>query len=168
MNIRRIATMNCNAPGYFSTTESSISSYLNELTTLLTAGGKVELKKRKIGFLNGMNGHYQITKGANTIIEEHNIQISNLKLTRIQLNPKKEFDHRKMMCFFCEDGSDSSEITLDNLDAFLENVYVGAVLIGSSNQSKTTYFDEYAKKGETDVFLIDASDDISIFEFVFN
>lgn len=142
------------APGYLSKTSYTIGIYLHELSRLLT-----DNYNRKIGLLNGMNGHYKITSSQNTIIEEHNAQLSNHSFKQIQLNAKKEYDHRKMMCFFCEKGVGHSEITLKNLDDFFKNVHVGAVLIGSSNQSNTTYFQDCATKGETDIFLIDASDD---------
>ena len=148
------------APGYFSTTDASIEDYLFELTRLLTNDGDVAVGNRKIGFLNGMNGHYNTTSGKNSIIAEHNKHLGGSEFGRIQLMPKKEFDHRKMMCFFCERGTEHPEITLDSLDPFLQTVHVGAVLIGSSNQSKTSYFEQKASKGETDVFLVDAEDDL--------
>lgn len=145
------------APGYLSKTDHTIGVYLHELSGLLT-----DNFNRRIGLLNGMNGHYKITNSPHTIIEEHNAQLSNHSFAQIQLNAKKEYDHRKMMCFFCEKGAGHSEITLENLDEFFENVHVGAVLIGSSNQSKTSYFEEFANKGEADILMIDPGEDLSV------
>lgn len=142
------------SPGYFSTTNSSIDLYLRELSGVLTAGFN-----RRIGFLNGMNGHHNTISGS-TIIDEHNKKLGLYNFNQIVLNPKREFDHRKMMCFFAEKGEPYSEITLDNLESFLNDVYVGAILIGSSNQSKTTYFDDFAKKGEADIFMFDVTEDL--------
>lgn len=142
------------SPGYLSTTNSSIDIFLRELSCVLTAGFN-----RRIGFLNGMNGHYNTSSGS-TIIDEHNRKLGLYNFNQIVLNPKKEFDHRKMVCFFAEKGNTYSEITLENLESFLDNVYVGAILIGSSNQSKTTYFDDFAKKGEADIFMFDLTEDL--------
>lgn len=148
------------APGYLSKTRNSIGLFLRELSNLLTNG-----YKRKIGFLNGMNGHYIITGGSSAIIDEHNSQLSLYNFDQIKISPKKEYDHRKMMCFFDRRSTTDLEITLDNLEKFLEDIYVGAILIGSSNQSKTTYFDTFATKGEADIFILDATEDSKVQDF---
>ncbi len=145
------------APGYLSKTDNSIECFLQGLSAILT-----KRFTRKIGFLNGMNGHYKITGGTNTIIDEHNKKLSLFDFEQIKLSPKKEFDHRKMMCFFKREGEDVSEITIDKLDEFLSSIYVGAILIGSSNLSKTTYFGDPSSKGEADVFIFDATKDINV------
>lgn len=70
-----------------------------------------------------------------------------------------------MMCFFTLTTKIDLKITLDNLDKIFEDIYVGAILIGSSNQSNTTYFDRSAQKGEADIFMFDASGDSIVQEF---
>ena len=114
---------------------------------------------RKIGLLYGMNGNQSLSDSTNTIHSEHIIKFGKYKFDAITLSPKATLDHRKMMCFFYEEGAEYSEITLENLEDYLQNVHVGAMLIGSSNQSNTSYFEKNATKGEADIFLIDASCD---------
>lgn len=146
------------APGYLSTTEKTINDYIKGLREIFK-------KDTSIGFLNGMNGHYKTSNG-NTIIEVHNQKLHTNEFKQIKLQPKKEFDHRKMMCFYMEEKENKNEITLDTIDDFLENIYVGAILIGSSNQSNITYFRDPANKGESDIFIFDASQDIGVEEFI--
>ncbi len=105
-----------------------------------------------------MNGHHK-TSGGDIIIEKHNENLRSYKFEQIKLNPKKELDHRKMLCFFTSEKGSPDEITLEKIDDFLEKIYIGAILIGSSNQSKTTYFSSKASKGEADVFMFDTGCD---------
>lgn len=140
-------------PGYLSQAVSSIETYLQNLKEILA-----KKQKRKIGFLNGVNGHLSAA-GGGIILDEHNKRLSTYNFDKIKLTPNNKIDHRKMMCFFEVKENKYDEITLDNLEEFLEDIYIGAILIGSSNQSKTTYFEPYAKKGEADIFMFDASED---------
>lgn len=140
------------APGYMSTRPNTIDKYLSNLGNILNYGNKTE-----IGILNGMNGHHDNGNGM-PILENHKGSLSKHGFEEIKLNVNKEFDHRKMMCFIVR-NSIPKEITLDNLEDFLDNVYVGGILIGSSNQSYSTYFKDNASKGESDIFMFDTSMD---------
>lgn len=145
------------APGYLSTTENTIDTFVKELSDILAKGSN----KTKIGFLNGMNGHHTTSSGK-IIIEEHYKKMSVYNFEQIILTIKKEFDHRKMLCFFKFQKGSQENITIEKLDDFLNCIYVGAILIGSSNQSKKTYFEKNASKGEADIFMFDASVDCEI------
>lgn len=145
------------APGYLSTTASSIDTFVKELSEILANGSN----KTKIGFLNGMNGHHTTSNG-NIIIEEHHKKMSVYNFEQIILTIKKAFDHRKMLCLFKFQKGTQERITIEKLDDFLNCIYVGAILIGSSNQSKKTYFEKNASKGEADIFMFDASGDCEI------
>lgn len=149
------------APGYLSTTDSSIDTFVKELSEILANGSN----KTKIGFLNGMNGHHTTSSGK-IIIEEHHKKMSVNNFEQIILNIKKEFDHRKMLCFFKFQKGTPEKITIEKLDDFLNCIYVGAILIGSSNQSKKTYFEENASKGEADTFMFDATGDYEIQSYI--
>lgn len=68
------------APGYLSRTASSTTDFLRELRMLLSSKSK-----RKIGFLNGMNGHHTTLGGTNTIIDENNGQLCSFNFDQIKL-----------------------------------------------------------------------------------
>lgn len=141
------------SPGFLSTTTHSISDYLSELERILASG----FSPVKIGILNGMNGHLPAKGSPKSILQEHNENLRRHKFDAITLKEKRESDHRKMMCFF--KGENFPEV-LDqsNVEDFIRDNRVGAILVGSSNQSRKTYFEEYAAKGEADVFMFDAKE----------
>lgn len=141
------------SPGFLSTTTHSISDYLSELERILASG----FSPVKIGILNGMNGHLPAKGSPKSILQEHNENLRRHKFDAITLKEKRESDHRKMMCFF--KGENFPEV-LDqsNVEDFIRDIRVGAILVGSSNQSRKTYFEEYAAKGEADVFMFDAKE----------
>lgn len=89
-----------------------------------------------------------------SIREKHNMEMGNYHFSQIPLDVKNEIDHRKMMCFFTRKSSFRGVIDTHNLEEFIDSICVNAVLIGSSNQSKATYFDKFASKGEADVFIL--------------
>lgn len=114
-------------------------------------------------FTVGMIGNRPLTKGipTPTIQDEHNkhfnLQISGQMPSGI--------DHAKMM-FFLKNTQPLPTTTINNQQvanisvATLLSMPVKAVLIGSSNQSLTTYFGgsaNVADKGEADILLFDAS-----------
>lgn len=138
------------SPGYMSRRSSSIGKYLLNLEKILTDSKK---KNTEIGLLNGMNGHYPLNKLGTTIREEHINLFSKYHFSEIEMNVNKSLDHRKVMCFFTRKTSFTEIITSENLAEFLETVQVNAFMIGSSNQSNTTYFDKIASKGEADIFV---------------
>lgn len=149
------------APGYLSTSESGIEAYIKELSKILTSS----CKKIKIGFLNGMNGHYKTPCG-DDIVVKHNKELPHNNFEEIKLSLNKAYDHRKMLCFFTSEEKNYKEIKHEKINEFLDDIYVGAILIGSSNQSKTTYFNKIASKGEADIFMFDAPDNSRIKNFI--
>lgn len=107
-----------------------------------------------MGLLNGMNGAYPV-RLIPTITNREN-HINNLRpnyFSEIKLDSNTEIDHRKMICFFTSKSTFTNTINKTNLDFFLDTVCVNAILLGSSNQSNSTYFDPLAKKGEADIFM---------------
>lgn len=114
-----------------------------------------------------MNGHY--TKdGSITILERHNNLLTDYSFEQIILNTNKELDHRKMMCFFTmknvgkgmvTSSNSLKTISLKDINTFLDSIYIGGILIGSSNQSNSSYFQAIASKGESDIFMFDDSED---------
>ena len=150
------------APGYFSTSENTIDNFVKNLGVMFNNKND---KKVKIGFLSGMNGHYYTTNG-NQIIKICNDVLKKHNFEQIDFVPKQDYDHRKMMCFFKFNDNSSTNISLVNIGDFLQNIYVGALLIGSSNQSFSTYFGKTASKGESDIFLFDCSEDNAIKNYI--
>ncbi len=151
------------APGYLSRGEYRINQFLRKLSRILV--------KRKgstyLGILNGMNGHHYANGSNKTILEVHNDRLTAHNFQRIIMKPSTAFDHRKMMCFF-KYNNHPEFISSDTIDEFLDDIYVGGILIGSSNQSYLTYFQEYASKGEADVFIFDAENDSGINSYIKN
>lgn len=143
------------APGYMSKQPRTIDDYLTHLGEIFNQKNQTE-----IGILNGMNGHHIISNNT-TVLDAHNDLLHKHGFQQIKLNAHKEFDHRKMICFATAKVV-PNEITLKDLDDFLNNVYVGGILIGSSNQSNCTYFQQVATKGESDIFMFDDSADPNI------
>lgn len=137
------------SPGYLSTSESTAKKFINGLSKIL----KTDYNKVKLGFLNGMNGHVPDKLG-NIHIDNHYNNLSTYNFESIELENNKKLDHRKMICFFKTSSEFTDKIiNSKNLERFLSETEVYAVLIGSSNQSYTTYFENKAKKGEADVFI---------------
>lgn len=162
------------SPGYMSTTEKSILFFLESLGKLLGKGGR----DVEIGLLNGMNGSWNNSTTKKTILQMHrdtiemNCMRRDFILKNIEICPNKKPDHRKVMVFFRKKHMWDFKEKLDrsNITKFLDNIDVNAVLIGSSNQSKTTYFEPVAKKGEADIFMFavegDNKDEKEIIDFL--
>lgn len=139
------------APGYLSESENRIHQYLDLIKNEMYPNSSV-----KIGILNGMNGHH-IIKGGNSVLECYEKHVDAMKNADwIKLKSNGIVDHRKVMVFYSEISNiDSLQITNDKeIDAFLDSINVNAILLGSSNQSFTTYFDRISKKGEADIFMM--------------
>lgn len=140
------------SPGYLSKSKNSINKYLNSFKKQLYPKDSFN-----IGILNGMNGHYKTTDGNNYVLEYYKHVVDGMNdIEWIPLKNNGLVDHRKVMIFYTSiDGnyrpyiSNSSQI----ID-FLNHVTVNAVLLGSSNQSFSTYFNNRSKKGEADVFMM--------------
>ena len=129
-------------PGYMSVNSKSISQFVNQ----------INLSKHTY-FSQGMNGKNPINKNF-TIQDEHNSYYKGIPFTFTE-----DTDHSKMI-FFIKKPYDF-DIDSENERASISLLFdescdcfdIKAILIGSSNQSFTTYF-RSAKKGEADVLLI--------------
>lgn len=109
-------------------------------------------------FTMGMNGMNKVPKSSTTIQEEHNKQSGNLSFKNLNIGK----DHSKMIFFIKKKESPcnkkSGQTTVKNDSDFnIDCAIVNAVLIGSSNQSYSTYFGTHKKadKGEADLLIID-------------
>ncbi len=145
------------SPGYLSETDFTIEKFLHETAKRITKYKETV----GLGLFHGMNGSHAVNVGE-TILDRHNDMLAGGSgLTRIAVNPAKTKDHRKMIFFF-EKGQWDITHTLSkrNMEDFLANIAVKAVLIGSSNFSFRTYFNgekrkisQTPKKGEADLFM---------------
>ena len=143
------------SPGYLSKSENRINMFVTSLKNTMYPHSPF-----KIGILNGMNGHYIMPSG-NTILECHEIAIGGMNdVDWLKLKSNGLVDHRKIMVFYSEIGNMSltSISSEKEIEEFLGGINVNAVLLGSSNQSCTTYFDRKAKKGEADIFMMSGSE----------
>ena len=122
-------------PGYMSTTDKNISDFISAINF-----------PKNTHFTVGMNGKRVVKTTGAAIQDEHN---NKFKFNVSGLVPSQR-DHAKMMFFFDNDKP------LTNIDVSqLLTMNVKAVLLGSSNQSQTTYFNLTADKGEADIFLFE-------------
>ncbi|MBR1454473.1 MAG: hypothetical protein IJ593_07485 [Lachnospiraceae bacterium] len=135
------------SPGYMSKTDAKISNYLQCLSNIVTNG------RIHYGIFNGMNGHHSCQRLGISILDKHKLEMTNYNFIDISINAKVTNDHRKVMCFFTFNKKRYKEINIKNYKTFLNDITVNAVLIGSSNQSDTTYFNQIADKGEADIFM---------------
>lgn len=140
------------APGYMSKSDKNISNYWEQTFTedVLKSNNSGVSKSRKliVRLLNGVSNEDIVDKNKKFLDGSTRFELINGGETS-----KK--DHRKMMLFF---STDKSGINADNDADFLKQITIGAVLIGSSNQSFSTYNKLPAVKGEADVLLIAAED----------
>lgn len=138
-------------PGYMSTADSSINEYLTKLYGIMNYGNNTI----NVGLFNGMNGRYNYNmtcSARDSHINKFGLAGSN-NFNNIDVDASSKRDHRKMMCFFTYKKDFNDPIDQTNIDQFIDSISVNAVLIGSSNQSNTTYFDRRACKGEADIFI---------------
>lgn len=133
------------SPGYMSKTAATISNYLKNLSNIVTNG------RIYYGIFNGMNGNHNC-QGV-SILDRHQQEMKKYNFININIDSKVNKDHRKVMCFFTLNNNIYKEINFKNYDDFLNEINVNAVLIGSSNQSDSTYFKAVADKGEADIFM---------------
>lgn len=139
------------SPGYMSQSKSTIEYFIDQLSNT-RAGNPL-----RIGILNGMNGSRRLNDDKKKAILSHHEDYIRLNPNTLWLPLKSngKTDHRKIMAFYTfEKGYDEKCICNENdIDDFLSCISVHAILIGSSNQSKNTYYEKVASKGEADVFM---------------
>lgn len=144
------------SPGFLSRTDKTIGQFLAETEATLTASGKRQVG---LGLFHGMNGYNRVVKGhPPTLLDAHDATLAKSGgLVKISVNPQKRDDHRKMIFFF-ERGNWLITDTLNqkNMEDFLREIKVKAILIGSSNFSWSTYYNSGAttpQKGEADLLM---------------
>lgn len=148
---------NCiiSSPGFMSNTSKTVNDFVYELGNIMSS------KHPYIGFFNGMNGHHKLATETNLIRDEHEKEVAHSTLFRpLHICCKPIKDHRKMMFFINYKDCLSrmpDKLDITNYENFLSNCTVCGVLIGSSNQSLTTYFGyskhSLADKGEADILM---------------
>lgn len=142
------------SPGYLSS-KTYVHDFVNEFSNIVPDGNKIY-----IGYFKGMN---RISGSAvMNIIDEHYKEMQNMgKFEKLNMKISNRPDHRKMMFIYGIKAQPLFDFKTDILDVnsqdkFLESIIVNAVLLGSSNQSYSTYYggkNRQADKGEADVLL---------------
>lgn len=140
-------------PGYMSKNEK-VSDYIQKFNALISDYSN---KEQYIAFGNGYNASENKYREA---IDSSSSLL--LKTYKVDLPPVKRSNHAKMFFYFMwenegekkkyEDGEET--LSLKTLKEFLAAVSVKAIIVGSSNQSYTTFFNGVADKGEADVLLL--------------
>jgi len=151
------------SPGYLSKT-NYVKDFVNEFKQIVPAKDKIY-----IGYFKGMN-KLSALLGINLIDQHYTELAATGRFMKLNMRIANKPDHRKMMFIYgIADGAvfDFGTEVLDKStrDKFLDSIIVNAVLIGSSNQSYSTYYGgkkKRADKGEADVlmFVLDDSEDI--------
>ncbi len=130
-------------PGYVPSTENAAKKYGNNFMN------PIETHTERFGFFGGMHdpGSDRFTKFKNAIND-------HLAHNNLNIHIMKNSDHRKMLFFIKESESSKKYTDIDNANwaDYLNTISVKAVLIGSSNQSFSTYFGG-SVKGECDLLL---------------
>ena len=156
-------------PGYLSTTTSTVSSFVNQFPSQQQNQFNVTPYVDDIGIFDGMNGKKFVDyknkdqHGTDIILSIHKKLFSNMGYHFIEFKTKQIVaDHRKILFFFKYDRNDYAiPQTFGSCDIaeFMSKVEVEFLIIGSSNQSYTTYFggcqtnSPSADKGEADVLF---------------
>lgn len=141
------------SPGFLSTSDKTIKEFINQFSQIV-----VKNESKELGFLNGMNGDNKIKGNNKTIKEIHYKYMKQYNFVGIDIGLLSKRDHRKMLFFFTYNNKNKNYKnkaikTKTDIDNFIKSINVNAVLIGSSNQSNTTYFNPIATKGEADIFM---------------
>lgn len=128
-------------PGYMSSSVKNLKSFAKQFFK--------NSNIREGYFLVGMNGKNSLTHRKKSVSIQNflNSLCGNYSLT---IRPAR--DHSKIAVFL---SSTCLPLPGQPIDAFLKTATVHAIAIGSSNQSKETYINSPAYKGEADVFLLD-------------
>lgn len=151
------------SPGYLSS-KTSVLNFANEFKNIVPNGEKIY-----IGYFKGMN---KISGSAViNLIDEHYKEMQNTgKFKKLNMKISNKSDHRKMIFIYgiAEEALfnfDTDVLDIKTQDKFLDSIIVNAVLLGSSNQSYSTYYGgkkKQADKGEADLLLFTASKEASL------
>lgn len=149
------------SPGYMSTTKNTIQEYIDKFFKEVKNSGNFQQLYAAI-FI-GMNGCVKVKKQSNTILEQHSIELNLRKINPLVFKFKtKNKDHRKMLFFFTFKSVHKkflpSIVAKTDIDSFMNNISVEYLMIGSSNQSKSTYYSRTASHGEADVLFFTNKD----------
>lgn len=157
------------SPGYLSTSPNTTKQFLDDL--LYSWYGQSQYKV--MGITAGMNGVDGYGFPVNLSNHWRELTANKLSVLKFQKNNVYQNvyqfatnrDHKKMVFIgkIINDYTEiCSEINIDNLDTFINNIKITAVSTGSSNFSKTTYLgnnkNNRSDKGESDVFMYTKSD----------
>ena len=125
-------------PGYMSNDQYAIDDFVNSIFFSPHARPICNAY-----FAEGMNGTRYVKYSTNPYIQKiqdaHNAKFAQGSPWKI----RKQRDHTKMM-FFTDGGARGDG-----------SAKIKAILLGSSNQSRQTYFNAFADKGEADIFLME-------------
>lgn len=140
------------SPGYLSTKESKIDDYWKQFKKTVSCSPE---RKIVIGLTCGMNGNFSFSKsGISSTTYFKNIEsLKKNGFSTFEVRSREAPNHAKMLFFIETDWNITKPINNNNRDRFLENLTVKALLIGSSNQSFSTFFHEPASKGEADILM---------------
>lgn len=142
------------SPGYLSS-KTNVQNFVNEFKNIVPNGNKIY-----IGYFKSMN---KIAGSAViNLIDEHYMEMQNTgKFEKLNMKISNKKDHRKMIFIYGIKEKSLFDFETDVLDIktqdkFLDSIIVNAVLLGSSNQSYSTYYggkNKQADKGEADILL---------------
>lgn len=151
------------SPGYLSS-KTYVHDFAVEFGKLIPSGNKIY-----IGYFKGMN---KISGSAViNLLDEHYIEMYKTgKFKKLNIKISNKSDHRKMIFIYGIKEKASFDFEKDVLDIktqdkFLDSIIVNAVLLGSSNQSYSTYYGGKkgkADKGEADILLFTADREESL------
>jgi hypothetical protein len=105
-------------------------------------------------FQSGMNGNRPLAGQSVTIGEEYNSGKNGGHLLLFKKSFGAYQDHSKMIFFLDKTPDVTEQDSPTDIINNLKGLKVQAMLIGSSNQSKTTYYARKADKGEADVLIL--------------
>lgn len=151
------------SPGYLSS-KTYVLNFVDEFKNIVPNGEEIY-----IGYFKGMN---KISGSAViNLIDEHYKEMQNTgKFKKLNMKISNKSDHRKMIFIYgiAEEALfnfDTDVLDIRTQDRFLDSIIVNAVLLGSSNQSYSTYYGgkkKQADKGEADLLLFTASKEESL------
>lgn len=132
--------------------------YLGLVTGMLSDASKNNSKDNN----NSKNKNNQLS--SRDIYQKHISNFKNKKINIIDINDKFTKDHRKAIFVFKVDNDTTCDdfkfLNQKDIDIFIQRNLIEFILIGSSNQSCTTYFGNdalntigIADKGELDILL---------------